>query len=133
MSDTDRVAATWALKRVANELLLFSQAHEYQFDCMMKPERVLSGQCLNPSRFQDWFGATNGLPRSHNSSTLPCMGFRCGRDLALAVRYSNHSSADLHVDENTNKIRDDVIFGRAFVFPARWRHVHQDCASRGWQ
>ena len=49
VSDTGRVAATRVLQRVANELLLFLPAHEYQFDCMMKPERVLSGQCLDPS------------------------------------------------------------------------------------
>ena len=62
MSDTDRVAATRALQRVANELLLFLQAHEYQFDCMMKPERVFLGQCLNPSRSQDWFGGEKHFP-----------------------------------------------------------------------
>ena len=38
-------------------------------------------------------------------------------DLALALRYSNHSGADGFVDEITEKIRDDVKFGRAFVFP----------------
>ena len=32
VSDTDRVAATRALQRVANELLLFLQAHKCQFD-----------------------------------------------------------------------------------------------------
>ena len=56
MSDTDRVAATRALQRVVNKLLLFLQAHEYQFDCMMKPKRVFSGQYLNPSRIQHWVG-----------------------------------------------------------------------------
>ena len=37
--------------------------------------------------------------------------------LAFALRPSNHSSVDVYVDEITNKIRDDVRFGRAFVSP----------------
>ena len=120
MSGTDRVAATRSLQRVANELLLFLQAHEYQFDCMMKPERAFSGQCLNPSRIQDWFGGEKHfleiaqLVRLAERGVPVCVA--SGGDLALALRYPNHS-ADGFLDEITDKIRDDVKFGRAFVFP----------------
>ena len=38
-------------------------------------------------------------------------------DPALALQYSNNSSAGMYVDAITNKIRDDVRFGRAFVSP----------------
>ena len=66
-------------------------------------------------------GARNIFPRSHNSSALAEYGVPVsvagGGDLALALRYSNHSSADLYVDEITNKIRDDLKIGRPFVFP----------------
>ena len=100
---------------MANGLLLFLQAHEYQFDCVMKPKRVFSGQYLNPSRIQHWVGpevarlvrlAEHGVP----------VFVASGGDLALARRYSNHSSDDEYVDEITNQIRDDVKFGRASVF-----------------
>ena len=37
--------------------------------------------------------------------------------LALALRHSNNSSADVYVDEITNTIRKDVRFGHAFVLP----------------
>ena len=47
MNDTDQVAVTRALQRVASELLLFLHAHDYQFDCMVESERVFSGHCLN--------------------------------------------------------------------------------------
>ena len=120
VSDTDRVAATRALQRVSNELQLFLQAHEYQFDCMMKPERVFSGQCLNPSRIQGWFGSEKHFPEIAQLVRLAERGVpvrvASGGDLALALRYSNHSSADGFVDEINDKIRDDVKFGRAFVF-----------------
>ena len=134
MNDTHRVAATRALQRVVNELLLFLQAHEYQFDCMMKPERVFSGQRLNPSRIQDWFWGEKHFPeiaqlvRFAERGVSVCVA--SGGDLALALRYSNHSSVDGFVDEITDKIRDDVKFGRAFVSPARRRHVYRDCVSR---
>ena len=42
-----------------------------------------------------------------------------GGDLTLVPRYSNHSSADMYVNEITNKTRDDVKFGPAFVFLQR--------------
>ena len=106
---------------MANALLLFLQAHEYQFDCMMKLERVFSGQCLNPPRIQDWFGSEKRFPEI---AQLVCLGERgvpvrvtSRGDLAFALRYSNHSSADGFVDEISDKIRVDVRFGRAFVSP----------------
>ena len=113
VSDTDRVAATGALQRVANELLLFLQAHEYQFECMMKPEHVFSGQCMNPSRIQDWFWGEKHFPEMAQLVRLTEHGVpvfvSIGGDLALVLRYSNHSSADGFVD--------NVKFGPAFVFP----------------
>ena len=122
----DRAAATRALQRVANELLLFLQAHEYQFDWMMKTEREFSGQCLNPSRIQDWFGGEKHFPEIAQLVRLAERGvpvrIASGGDLALALRYSNHS-ADGFVDEITDKIRDDVKFGRAFVFPLSLIHI----------
>ena len=87
---------------------------------MMKPERVFSGQRLNPSRIQDWFWGEKHFPeiaqlvRFAERGVSVCVA--SGGDLALALRYSNHS-ADGFVDEITDKIRDDVKFGRAFVFP----------------
>ena len=121
MSDTDRVAATRALQGVANEFLLFLQAHEYQLDCMMKPESVFSGQCLNRLRIQDWFGDEKHFPeiaqlvRRAEHGVPVCVA--SGGGPAFALRYLNHISADMYMDEITNKIRDDVRFGRAFVFP----------------
>ena len=121
VSDTDRVAATRALQLVANALLLFLPEHEYQFDCMMKLERVFSGQCLNHSRIQDWFGSEKHFPEIAQLVCLAESGVAVrvasGGDLAFALRYSNHSSADGFVDDFTDKIRDDVRFGCAFVFP----------------
>ena len=90
--DTDRVAATRALQRGANEFLLFLQAHEYQFDIMMKPERVFSGQRLNPSRIQDWFGGEKHFPeiaqlvRPCRSRGSVCVASQGG--LAPALRHS---------------------------------------------
>lgn len=45
-----------AVESAASELLLFVQAHEYQFECKMKHECAFSGHCSNPSRIQDWYG-----------------------------------------------------------------------------
>ena len=87
----------------------------------MKPKRVFSGQCLNPLRIQDWFGGEKHFPelaqlvRFAEREVPVCAA--SGGGLALALRYSNHSSADGFVDEINDKIRDDVKFGRAFVFP----------------
>ena len=108
---------------MANGLLLFLQAHEYQFDIMMKPERVFSGQRLNPSRIQDWFGGEKHFPEIAQLVRLAEHGVPVcvfsGGDLALTRRYSNHSSADVCVDEITNKIRDDVKIRPRVLFPPR--------------
>ena len=93
MIDTDRVAATRALQRGANEFLLFLQAHEYQFDIMMKPERVFSGQRLNPSRIQDWFGGEKHFPEIAQLVRLADHGVRC----VSLVRGASPSPYDLQI------------------------------------
>lgn len=40
-----------------------------------------------------------------------------GWDLALELRYSNHCSADVQVDQTTNKIRDDGRLDHPLVSP----------------
>ena len=88
---------------------------------MMKQERVFSGLCLNLSLTQDWFGGEKHSPeiaqliRFAKRGVPVCVASR--GDLALALRYLNHSSAGGFVDEIADKIRDDVKFGRAFVLP----------------
>ena len=57
VTDTDRVESTRAFQHGANESLLV-----YRFDCMMKPVRVFSWQCLNPSRIHDCFGGEKHFP-----------------------------------------------------------------------
>ena len=89
----------------------------------MKPERVFSGQCLNPSRIQDWFGGEKHFPeiaqlvRPCRSRGSVCVASQGG--LAPALRHSNHSSVDVYVDEITNKIRDDVKNQPRVRFPPR--------------
>ena len=88
----------------------------------MKPERVFSGQCLNPSRIQDWFGGEKHfleiaqLVRLAERGVPVCVA--SGGDLALALRYPNHS-ADGFLDEITDKIRDDVKNRPRVRFPPR--------------
>ena len=117
----NRIAVTRALQKVASELLLFLQDHDYRFECMMEPERVFSGHRLNPSRILEWFGRTKGFPEAEKLARLAEHGVpvcvASGGDLTFALRYENHSSADMYSNEITDKIRDDVRLGRAFVFP----------------
>ena len=89
----------------------------------MKPESVFSGQCLNRLRIQDWFGDEKHFPEIAQLVRLAEHGVPVcvfsGGDLALTRRYSNHSSADVCVDEITNKIRDDVKIRPRVLFPPR--------------
>ena len=116
---------------MASELLLFLYAREYQVDCMMKPKPVFSGHYLNPSRIHGCFLGETGYPkiaqlvRSDDHGVQVCVASR--GNFVLTLRHSNHSIADVYVDEITNTIRDDVKLGRTFVFPVRRLRGYRDC------
>lgn len=76
---------------------------------------------MNPPAIPDWFGGVKHFPQLAQRVRIT----ECGvpvrvagdRDLASLLRYANHSSsAELYAGELIQKMRDDVLLGRAF-FP----------------
>lgn len=100
----------------------------------MEPKSVCLGHGLSPSRIQDWRGRDKRFPEVEQLVHLAEHGVpvsvASGGDLALALRYSNHSSADLYVAEvTTSYVTRSVIaadLAKPSFCPARQPLVYRD-------
>lgn len=68
-----------------------------------------------------WFGTVKGFPEADQVAQFAVRGVPVqvegGAGVTAALRYHNHSSVGPHEDRLLTKIHEDVVYGRAWVFP----------------
>lgn len=110
-----------SLLHVAETCLAFLHKNAGDFECMHTLERLLPIPQVDPIRVREWFGGIKDFPLVDLLVQIVSFGAPVpvaeGGDLESALEYGNHRSALQHDAHILAKIREDVQYGRAFVFP----------------
>ena len=118
---TDSQSTRIALGKVAERSMQFLQGHDGRFERMLDTLQTLSIPRVDAEQVRRWFGELKEFPNIYilvqiNSEGVPVAVTGKG-DLRAATEYGNHNSVRRFSPEILAKIREDVLMGRAFVFP----------------
>lgn len=119
MTDPHSVAHTLAV--VADRSMRLLNENRGRMDCMLPTLEVLPVPRVDLASVRSWFGDRFEfehiellLEVVHSGAPVAVSG---EGDITAALTYGNHSSAFRYSSDILAKIVDDVLMGRAFVFP----------------
>ncbi|CAB1102718.1 unnamed protein product [Ectocarpus sp. CCAP 1310/34] len=118
---TDSQSTRAAIDTVAAKSMRFLETHDGRFECMLETLRTLPIPRVDVEDVRHWFGKVKAFPHIDLlvkiiSEGAPVAVTGAG-DLRAAIEYGNHNSVQGFSPEIVSKIREDVLTGRAFVFP----------------
>ena len=118
---TDPRSTHTALGKVADRSRQFLQKHDGRFERMLDTLQTLPIPRVDSEQVRRWFGEVKEFPNIDLLVQIISEGAPvavAGKgDLRAATEYGNHNSVRRFSPEILVKIREDVLMGRAFVFP----------------
>ena len=110
-----------SLRAVADASFRYLRLHGYRFERMQDTLQFLPIPHVDAESVRQWFGAVKDFPDIEllvqiisRGAPVPVSG---QGDLSAALAYGNHSASDSFHPQISEKIVEDVMNGRAFVFP----------------
>lgn len=118
---TDLPSTRLAIRSVAEKSWKFLCANNGKISCMMDTLRTLPVPNVDGNAVREWFGNVKrfkGIDLLVRIVTAGAPVEVGGQgDLPAALEYGNHSSVAQFEPQILEKIQEDLLLGRAFVFP----------------